>query len=192
MKKVIYLIVILFLLSSCFGGRSKPSSFYNIVSIENDEIEIKSKRKSVIGIDVVSIPGYLDRPELVTIKDNDTELIISEYNRWAEPLSSSIQRAIANNLSMYIQNVTVRPMNIYRKTFDYTVAIYIIKFEGKFDDRVYLDSWYSVYNRYGTNIINERVKFDMELGNSYEDLVRKQSILVSKLSEQIAKRISKL
>jgi len=192
MKKVIYLIVILFLLSSCFGGRSKPSSFYNIVSIENDEIEIKSKRKSVIGIDVVSIPGYLDRPELVTIKDNDTELIISEYNRWAEPLSSSIQRAIANNLSMYMQNVTVRPMNIYRKTFDYTVAIYIIKFEGKFDDRVYLDSWYSVYNRYGTNIINERVKFDMELGNSYEDLVRKQSILVSKLSEQIAKRISKL
>lgn len=192
MKKALYLITILFLLSSCFGGRTKRSNFYNIVSIENNDIKITSKTSPIIGVELVSIPGYLDRPEIITIKGNDTELEISDFNRWAEPLSNSIQRVISNNLSIYMKNATIRPMNLYRRTFDYTVVIYIIKFEGKFNDKVYLDSWYSVYNRNSVNVINERVKFDTELGNTYEDLVEKQSILVSKLSEAIAKKLARL
>lgn len=192
MKRAIYLITVLFLLSSCFSGRTKPSNFYNIVSIENENIKIRGTNKSIVGIELVSIPGYLDRPEIVTIKGNSTELAISDFNRWAEPLSSSIQRTIANNLSMYTKNLTIRPINLYRKTFDYTIAIYIIRFEGKFSDKVYLDAWYSIYNKNGVNISNERIKFDMEIGDSYEDLVQKQSILISKLSEQIAKNLAKL
>ncbi len=192
MKKAIYLTTVLFLLSSCFSGRTKPSNFYKIASIENEDIKIRSRNYSVIGIELVSVPGYLDRPEIVTIRGNNTELDISDFNRWAEPLSSSIQRTIANNLSMYLKNSTIRPMNLYRKTFDYTVAIYIIRFEGKFNDKVYLDSWYSIYNRNGINIANERVKFDTELGDSYDDLVEQQSLLISKLSEEIAKKLARL
>ena len=192
MRKIVYLIIILFLLSSCFSGRSKPSNFYNLVPIENNNIKIKTKKDLTIGIEPILVAKYLDRSEIITIKENETELNISDFNRWAEPLSNSIQRVIINNLSNYMINSTIMPTNTYKKAYDYTIFVYITKFEGKFNDKVYLESWYFIYDKNGKNIINEKVKFNMELGNNYENLVWQESVLISKLSKKIAEKLSKI
>ena len=190
MFKKIFFIIFAFSLVSCFGGRSAPSNFYNLVSIDSD---FKSNSvKKTIAVEVVSIPRYLDRSEIITIKNNDTELNISEFNRWAEPLSSSIKRIIVEDMSKNMPNAVVRPLNVFKDTYDYLVLIYINKFEGKFKGEVYLNVSYSVVDMLGNNIINKNEDFIVKTGSSYDDLVMSMSSLLSKLSENISKKISNL
>lgn len=191
-KRTFFLCIGLILLSSCFGGRTNPSNFYNLVTSDDGETRIKTKENFVIGIELVSVPGYLDRPEIVTRKAGNTELDISEYNRWAEPLSTSLQRVISNNMSTYMPNSTVRPITIFRKYFDYTIVVYINGFEGRFNDKVYLNAWYFIADKNGNNLLSERIVLDIPVGNTYDDLVEKQSVLIGNLSEELAKRIGKV
>lgn len=190
MKKRIISIFFLLLLTSCFAGRSKPSNFYSMVSIDNNNLNIKLKHNIITVVEVVSIPGYLERPEIVTIKENDTELNISEFNRWAEPLSPLIKRVITDNMSKYMQNNVVRPLNVFRKKYDYSVLVYINRFDGKFNDKVYLDAWYSIVDKNGKDIVNERVNLNTNVSDNYNDLIQQMSILLAKLAESISKKLA--
>jgi len=51
-----------------------------------------------IGLGPVTIPGYLDRPEVVT-RVSSTELKVSEKNRWGERLRTNVATAVAQDLS---------------------------------------------------------------------------------------------
>lgn len=185
-------ILALFFITSCFNGRTKPSNFYNIIPVEDYNIKIKTKNKLMIGVDVVNIAGYIDRPEIVTIKNSPMELNISNFDRWAEPLSNSIQRVIANNIEFYIKNSLVRPLKTYRKGFDYMVYININRLEGKFNEKAFIDINYSIINSEGKNVFNKRYTSELKIMNSYEDLVEKYNMLIAQLSIEIAESISKL
>ncbi|HSD29248.1 MAG TPA: PqiC family protein [Vicinamibacteria bacterium] len=50
-----------------------------------------------VGVLPVRVPGYLDRPQLVTWVAPG-ELRIDEFLRWAEPLDAGISRTLAENL----------------------------------------------------------------------------------------------
>ena len=52
----------------------------------------------VLGLGPVRMPAYLDRPELATRVDV-SEVRFSPTDRWAEPLSASLRRVLAQNLS---------------------------------------------------------------------------------------------
>ena len=47
----------------------------------------------------VEIPGYLDRPQIVKI-GAENRLLLSETNRWAEPLDTAMERVIAQDISI--------------------------------------------------------------------------------------------
>jgi uncharacterized lipoprotein YmbA len=50
-----------------------------------------------VALDGVSIPGELDRPQIVVGLD-DNRVDVREYDRWAEPLDSMVRRTLAENL----------------------------------------------------------------------------------------------
>ena len=52
---------------------------------------------SLVGVLPVRMPGYIDRPQLVTWTAPG-ELRIDEFLRWAEPLDAGITRTVAENL----------------------------------------------------------------------------------------------
>lgn len=148
---------------------------------------------------MISIPNYLDRPQVVTIKNNKTELNISELNRWAEPLANSLQRTIVNNLSFYMKNSTIRPVNMNHKAFDFIVTVNINKFDGTFGNSVFLDVYWSVKNKNNKMVTNKHSYFQLPLSNAYNplsdnynELVKRESELVDELSIQIAKTLEQL
>jgi len=57
-----------------------------------------------IGLGPITIPGYLDRPEVVT-RVSSTELKVSENNRWGERLRSNVATALAQDLSNQMPGV---------------------------------------------------------------------------------------
>jgi uncharacterized lipoprotein YmbA len=50
-----------------------------------------------VALDSVSIPGELDRPQIVVGLD-DNRVDVREYERWAEPFESLVRRTLADDL----------------------------------------------------------------------------------------------
>jgi uncharacterized lipoprotein YmbA len=55
----------------------------------------------LVGVLPVRLPGYLDRPQLVTEMAAD-QVRIDEYARWAEPLPAAVTRTLAENLAILL------------------------------------------------------------------------------------------
>ena len=190
-KKIICLFTII-LLTSCFGGFSAPSKFYNLISYDNSNIKIKNNKKVIIDIEPVIIPSYLDRPQLVTVGNRNTELNISETNRWAESLNDSIRRVVSENIYTYLENSITKPMVIKSNNTDYSIYIVINKFDGKFNDKIILDVWWSVFNKNGKSIITKNSSYEKELNSeNYNDLVNGYSELINEMSIEIINNIFK-
>lgn len=193
MKKIFYSLTIVLLLSSCIGGISMPSSFYNLVSYDNSNIKIKTKKNLVINIEPIVVPAYLDRPQIITLNSEDTEFNISETNRWLEPLSDSIQRVLASDLYSYVSKSIIKTNAIKTAKADYSVYVMINKFDGRFGDKLVLNVWWSILDRDGNVLMTKNSNFITDLTNSsYSDLVKGHSYLINQLAIEIGNKISAL
>lgn len=56
---------------------------------------------TLVGVLPVRVPGYLDRPQLVT-QAGGHEVEIHEFERWAEPLERCLTRTLAENLAVLL------------------------------------------------------------------------------------------
>lgn len=190
MKKVLSLLAV-FGLTACLGGMTPPSKFYSLTPIQHSQEVFKSVRLN-IGVEEVKVPVYLDRPQIVTRKDNQVELNVSELNRWSEPLSTAMQRIIADNLAVYLPNASVKPSGFRHEGFDYLVWIEINRFDGSWDKTVDLSVWWSVFDKNGDTVLQKKANLSSPLGSSYDDLVKEDSDLISELSLQIAQNLARL
>ena len=101
----LFLLVFAMSLSGCFfEPREDPTRFYILNScdcpVESDSYN------GVIQIVNVEVPSFLNKLQITTLAE-DGSVNISEFNRWAEPLSSLIGRTIAKDLSKALPKLTV-------------------------------------------------------------------------------------
>jgi len=58
-------------------------------------------RAPELGVGPVTLPRYLERTNIVTRRGMEME--VAEFDRWVEPLSESVPRAIAANLTTLLR-----------------------------------------------------------------------------------------
>lgn len=190
LRNILSLAACLLLLSAC--GTSKPTKFYYLDSVKEANIKALNSKKLMIGVDTVSVAGYIERPQIVTLS-GDTEMVMSEYNRWAEPLAHSVQRVIADNLSLYLKNAKAKAIGLKSQDYDYVVLVELNKFDGRFGEKAQLDAWWSITGKDRSfKVIREHTYLEAPVGTGYDDLVQTENDLLSQLSAQIAARLSKL
>lgn len=190
MRKIVLAALIL-LLPACVGT-TRPSRFYSLKSVDEVSSAYRLNAVKSVGIEEVKVPGYLDKPQIVTYKDNSVELNVSELNRWSEPLSVMLQRTVANDMSVYLPKTLVKPKNYGRENFNYTVFIEVNKFDGSFGGDVILDAWWYIFNKENGVLAKERTRLSSPAGDTYDSLVVAQSSLIDGLSRQIAEKVAKL
>ena len=63
-----------------------------------------------IGVGPIHLPEYLDQDQIVS-RISENRFVVSESDRWAEPLAHNVANVLAENLSMLLQSdeVTVHP-----------------------------------------------------------------------------------
>ena len=150
-----------------------------------------SSRRMNVGIEEVSVPRYLDRPQIVLTKSGRNELRVSEFNRWAEPLSSGISRVLADVISTYLPNSLIKPKSYATESFDYTVNIEINKFDAVMYRKAELDAWWTIYK--GNRIVARgRTKLDNKPRSGYNGIVAEQSSMINTMAEQIARKLIRL
>lgn len=88
-----------------------------------------------IAVNRPSIPGYLDRLQLVTRQDG--RLVMSGLHVWAESLDVGIARVMAGNLSRITGSMNIHPVESFT-TLDYTrlLEVRITQFEPDTADRM--------------------------------------------------------
>lgn len=190
MKKLAVLCVAL-LLSACLGT-SQNAQFYMMKPVTSDQAPVSEKFKATVGVESVSIPYYLDKPQIILMNTDNVNLTQSEMNRWAEPLSIMMQRVITDDLSAYLPKATIKARNFSRENFDYIVLIEVTKMDAYLGDKVTLDAWVSILNKDGTTLTQKRVQDSEPAGSTYTAVVEAQSTLSGRLSDQIARLLIKV
>ncbi len=113
------------LLAAC--ASSPPSRFYTLS--ETAPEGTASAAAAAISVGTVTIPGEIDRPELVR-RTGPNRLSISELDRWAAPLDETIRRVLSDDIARRVPTRAAGPKH--------TVSVDIHEFYGDADCNVTL------------------------------------------------------
>jgi uncharacterized lipoprotein YmbA len=83
-----------------------------------------------IAIARPSLPGYLDRQQLVS-RSTDGRVIMNSNHLWAEPLDAGISRVMAMNLGRLTNSLNIQPVETFvTMDYDHLLEIRISRFEA--------------------------------------------------------------
>ncbi|KTC69443.1 hypothetical protein Lbir_2182 [Legionella birminghamensis] len=103
MQRIIILVMVLFL-GAC--GKSKEPLLYVINPIPNTKFQASGPSTIRLGIDDVSIPEYLAKPQLMLFTSSNQSQMDDDH-QWAEGLQSNVKRVLRSNLSALLPNTVV-------------------------------------------------------------------------------------
>lgn len=176
-----------FNLAGCTG--SEKSNFYMLDPLvrfspaepDADGVDIS------IGIGPVTIPEYLNRPQIVT-RSSQYEIEIGEFDRWAETLEASVPRVLGENLSALLSTNRVYIFPWPKKNPEYQLLIDIIQFDGKLPGNVELTArWTLLKDGLETRIYRKRFSDKKPIAaQGYSGMVSAMSLVLYDLSREIA------
>jgi len=191
-KSLTPVMVLLLALAVCFsacGGKSSTSQFYVLSPLP--QAPLSAAEGTVIGVFPVSMPDYLDRPQIVT-RVSDNEIKLDEFSRWAEPLKDSFTRALVQNLSTILNSAkVVRTTQSTGSLMSLQVGVEVVQFDGTLGGDVVLIAKWGLFEQEGKKLlVGKRSSFKEPTGAAtYEALVAAESRAVAALSREIAEAI---
>ena len=191
-KSLTLVMVLLLALAVCFsacGGKSATSQFYVLSPLP--QAPLSAAEGTVIGVFPVSMPDYLDRPQIVT-RVSDNEIKLDEFSRWAEPLKDSFTRALVQNLSTILNSAkVVRTTQSTGSLMSLQVGVEVVQFDGTLGGDVVLIAKWGLFEQEGKKLlVGKRSSFKEPTGAAtYEALVAAESRAVAALSREIAEAI---
>ncbi len=95
-------------LAACVSLKRTPEARFFVLRAvaEGPAAQATAPAPSLVGLLRVALPGYLERPQLITWV-GPGELRVDEYLRWAEPLDSGLSRTLAANLQALLPEARV-------------------------------------------------------------------------------------
>jgi uncharacterized protein len=174
---------------------SAPSRFYLLNTLSTSET-IKgpgAAQGPVIGVGPITLPKYLDRPQIVT-RVGRNQLALSEFDRWAEPLQDNVLRVLAEHLACLVPTEQVLRQACPRSaTLDYQVTVDMRQFDGSLGGESRLLALWSVLDGAELPLLSQRAFLNVPVGwGDYDAMVAAMSELLARLSRDIAVAIQRL
>ena len=140
---MILVIVGLFLLNGCVG-----SSNYYVLSVASQPQKVYPRHNKVIGVEKVTIPGYLYKREIAIAK-SQSQIGFLSGSEWGEDLDTGLTHRLISFLQKKFREPRVYeyPWNTDKKP-NQLVKVQITRFIA-YGDRVYLDANWEVKNSSG-------------------------------------------
>ena len=141
--------------TACIGGRASPPTQHYVLS---PAIEAPSGGTAspaaplVVGVGPVSLPAYLDRPQLV-IRSAPDRIDVTEFAQWGEPLHDAVTRVVTINLARLLPDSRIVRFP-WRSTeaVRYQVVLNIGEMDGPADGSIALDARWRVLDRSGREL----------------------------------------
>ncbi len=180
------------IIGSLAGCSSTPDpNFFILQATQNHGVQSLAKQDDVIIVGPVILPEHLSRREMIS-RSEDYRVSVAEFDRWAEPLDSSIALVVSDNLSTIFGSEQV--LDYYARLAvpaDYTVRIRVLEF-GRLEGSVQLLAVWSIHNQSGDKIALRKIRYAQAFAASEDKIkqVEAMSTLLGQMSLDIAKAIS--
>jgi uncharacterized lipoprotein YmbA len=176
--------------------RSPSSRFYQLNPVQNETpaSDVSSSHSIVIAVGPVRLPDYLDRPQIVT-RSGKNELKLSEFDRWAGPLESDVNRVLAEDLASILpaDRFSVARWTPYLESqvpASYRVEVLVDRFEGTHGDSVLLKAQWGVFAKDRSLLLEKESWISEKMnGSDYDALVAAMSTALERLSRDISRGI---
>jgi uncharacterized lipoprotein YmbA len=191
MRRRLHLAATLLLLLA--GCESAPTEFYTLSNMQLPPGS-SSTPQTVVGVGPVTLPDYLDRPQIVT-RASGNRMMLAAFDAWVEPMDGMFSRVLVENLSSLLatDNVVLLPQR--RPTpLDYQVEVDVTRFDADLNGRAVLDARWKVFGKDGEPLIEEGRSTVVEPAagsDSYEDIVAAMSRALGEMSRTIAGTIER-
>ena len=166
------------------GCASSSSKFYNLSPAAKGDG--KPGADYAVAVGPVSVPTEVDRPQF-TVQTAPNRVSIDEFNRWSEPLNSSIARVVAADLAVLLG--TPRVVAVPLANFDpsYRVTIDIQRFESAPGKSAQVEAvWVVRKSAGGLPVSGRTVAVETVADGSFEALASAHSRALAKVSSDIA------
>ena len=188
---LIYIIVI----TGC--THTTPSKYYVLSPIKDTAppSETDAGKIHIIGVGPIKFPKYLNRSQLIRFS-GDNEIVVEEFNRWAEPVEQNFTRVLRTNLTRLLASSYAidypwkRSLNVR-----YQIMLDVHQFETGPDGTVTLKAHWAIFNLSENKKMEivRKFKYSKKLEEiDYSIIVAQQSKALEILSKDIAKEIQKL
>jgi uncharacterized lipoprotein YmbA len=174
---------------------SMPSRFYLLTPLNASETSpaTTATQGPVIGIGPVTLPKYLDRPQIVT-RASRNQLTLGEFDRWAEPLQDNVSRVLGENLARLVPTDHILLQTWPRPaTLDYQVTVEVWQFDGGLGGESTLLARWSILDGAERELFNRMAHLHAPSGGQgYEAMVVVMNQMIDTLSRDIATAIQNL
>jgi uncharacterized protein len=182
---------LLLVVAACSG--SPPTQFYTLSGMQLPPGGANAPN-TVVGVGPVTLPEYLDRPQIVT-RASGNRVVLASFHSWVEPVDSMFTRVLVGNLSSLLatDNVVVLPQR-RPLPLDYQVEVDVDRFDADRSGRAVLDARWRVYGKDGEELIGEGRSTIVEPTAEpadYEAIVAGMSKALAGLSSAIAGTIER-
>jgi len=186
--------VALLVLSGCLG--SPPTHLYLVpplISPDPAPPAAAGQRDLTLGVGPVTVPPYLDRPQLVT-RTSRAKLVLADLDQWAAPLQDTIARVLAENLSLLIptERVVLAP---WSRTLDpeYQVTVDVLQFDRGPGGEVVLAARWSLLDRDGKELALRTSRLRQAAGGAdYEAMVTAMGRTLEALAQEMVTTLRSL
>jgi uncharacterized lipoprotein YmbA len=143
MRRALLILGVLLAACTILEPRPDPSRFFTLSAVAQSP-DGAAPSGLTVGLGPVRLPAYLDRPELAT-RIASSEVSFSSNDRWAEPLSASLRRVLAQNLATLLgtNEIVGFPWPVGTPV-DWGVAVDVVRFERTTNGEVEVSARWTV------------------------------------------------
>jgi cholesterol transport system auxiliary component len=171
-------------LTGCISG----SSSYYILSVASQPKTTYARQKRVIGVEKVSVPGYLYKRD-IAVAESTSQIRLLGGSKWGEDLDSGL----TNRLIGYLQkkfnnpNVYLYPWGIDKQP-NIKVSVHVTRFIAQ-GDKVYLNATWSVEDVKTKKRISRLFSTHVPTKSDAQSIVHAMDTAFSEFEERVARGV---
>lgn len=174
------------MLVSC--APSQPTQFYTLFGLAESQ-EQPNDEPLRLGVGSVNFPAYLDRPQIVT-REGANRVTVAEFDQWAEPLETTVQRMLRENLSSQLKSNLVVALPLRRNLpLDRQVEVEVARFDADETGEVVLDANWRIFDGNGGRMLDggrSVIREQVTVLGDYENIAEAMSVCLALMSKEIA------
>jgi hypothetical protein len=175
-------------------ANSQPTRFYTLSPLADAPggAPLANLPELTVGVGPVTLPPYLDRPQLVT-RAGGNRMVLADFDSWVEPLQGMFARVLAENLALLLgtDDVLILPQR-RDVALDRQVEVDVTRFDVDDAGNAVLDARWWVYGRNGDKLLRSGRSTISEPAavDDYTSAAAALSRALGAMSEEIARAIA--
>ena len=148
-------VVVAACLASASCADSQPTHFYTLSPLATSSrgASPTTMPDLTVGVGPVTLPTYLDRPQLVT-RAGGNRMVLADFDSWVDPMPGMFARVLGENLALLLGTDDVLMLPQRRDVaLDRQVEVDVTRFDVDDAGNAVLDARWWVYGRNGEKLL---------------------------------------